>query len=408
MSWSVSDALHLRAEFVLIASDPNANVSEACRLHHISRKTGYKWLKRYKAAGYPGLLERSRRPHVSPLRIGGDMVLDIIRLRKEHRYWGPKKIRRMLLNEGCDRDSLPSNATVARVLRQAGLNEPKGRGRPRRWPTEGACGTLREAEGPNEVWTVDFKGWWRTRDGQRCEPLTIRDLFSRYILCLRPMKRRRIETVKQVFTEVFKRYGLPAVIRSDNGSPFASLTGPHGLTRLSAWWKLLGIALDRIEPGKPQQNGSHERMHRDVAVEIQGQPSANLADETKRLEAWRGEYNLRRPHEALAMKTPGEVYHCSERKLNAVKTYVYPAGYALRRVARDGCILINNKSVYLSEALGRTEVGLERLSETTWQVWFCDLVICQINLDDRVPRRVLAPTLTQSAPTCHPSPDNKL
>jgi transposase InsO family protein len=408
MSWSVSDAQHLKAEFVLIATDPNANMSEACRQYKISRRTGYKWLKRYRATGYDGLLERSRRPHASPLRISGDLVLEIVRLRKKHRYWGPKKLRRKLLNNGCSLDSLPSTATVARVIRHAGLNEPNGRGRPRQWPAEGTQGPLSKPEGPNDVWTVDFKGWWRTEDGQRCEPLTIRDLFSRYILCLKPMERRKVEDVRQVFNEVFERYGLPAVIRSDNGSPFASITGPHGLTRLSAWWKLLNIKLERIEPGKPQQNGSHERMHRDVATEIQGQPSATLAEETKRLETWRVEYNLQRPHEALALKTPGEVYHCSARKLKDVRTYVYPVGYVLRRVARDGCILINNRTVYLSEALGRTEAGLERLSETTWQVWFCDLAICQIILDEGVPHRVLTPTLTQPAPSCYPCPDNKL
>jgi len=264
------------------------------------------------------------------------------------------------------------------------------------------------AAGPNDVWTVDLKGWWRTGDGKRCEPLTIRDLFSRYILCLKPMARHRVDDAKQVFTTLFEHYGLPAVIRSDNGAPFASLTGPHGLTRLSAWWKTLGIKLDRIAPGKPQQNGSHERMHRDIAEEIQGKPAATLADEIKRLSTWRTDYNFERPHEALAMQTPGEVYHCSPRRLKDVKPYAYPVGYVLRRVGKDGCILINNRSVYLSEALGKTEVGLQRLSETTWQVWFCDLAVCQIALDDDVPHRLLTPSLAQSAPTCHPCHDNKV
>ena len=404
MSWRVSNAEHLRMEFVLIAREPGVSKSEACRQFAISRKTGYKWLRRYETDGLAGLADRNCRPGSSPLRVGGDIVVALVRLRQAHLHWGPKKLRALLAREGFSQSELPSVATIGRILLRSGLSEAKGRGRPRRWKPEGP---LSEAQGPNDVWTVDFKGWWRTGDGERCEPLGIRDLYSRYILCLRPMVRRKTEEVRKVFEEAFKRYGLPDVIRSDNGSPFASLTGPHGLTRLSAWWRTLGIKPDRIEPGHPEQNGSHERMHRDIAGEIEGQPSATLEEETKRLEHWRLDYNVRRPHEALKMKTPGEVYRCSSRKLKDVKPYLYPPGLALRRVSRKGCVLIGGGSVYVSEALARTEVGLERLDETGWRIWFCDLTVREINLKRDVQRRPTVPVLPRPPQICNLCPDNK-
>ena len=406
MSWKVSNAEHLRMEFVLIAREPGVTKSEACRQFAISRKTGYKWLRRYETDGLAGLADRSCRPGSSPLRVSGDVVVALVRLRQAHPPWGPKKLRVLLAREGFGQTEMPSVATIGRILLRAGLSERKGRGRPRRWEPEGP---LSEAQGPNDVWTVDFKGWWRTGDGKRCEPLGIRDLYSRYILCLRPMVRRRTEEVKKVFEEVFERYGLPDVIRSDNGSPFASLTGPHGLTRLSAWWRTLGIKPDRIEPGHPEQNGSHERMHRDIAGEIEGQPSATLEEEAKRLEHWRVDYNVCRPHEALKMKTPGEVYRWSRRRLAGVKPYAYPCSFDRRRVRQDGYIRLHGRRVYLSEALGRMEVGLERLDETSWRAWYCDLAICEVELtDDGILRRPATGHPMAADESCNLCPDNKV
>jgi hypothetical protein len=226
---------------------------------------------------------------------------------------------------------------------------------------------------------------------------------------LLPLERHGTEDVKPVFEQVFARYGLPAIIRSDNGVPFASLEGPHGLTQLSAWWRTLGIKLERIKPGHPEQNGAHERMHRDLADEIEGQPSATLAEEVKRLERWRVEYNVRRPHEALGMKTPGEAYRRSSRRLSEVQPYGYPLDFAQRYVHRDGCIRIQGQAVYLSEALGKLTVGLERLDQTDWRVWFCDLAICELCLDgDKVTRRPVALVLPPGPTDCNPCPDNKV
>ena len=364
-------------DFVLIAQEQYVSMSEVCRQFGISRKTGYKWLRRYEAEGLAGLANRSCCPHKHPLAVSGETVLSVIRLRQAHPFWGPKKLRQLLLREGVLPGSLPSESTIARILSRSGLSEPKGRGRPRRWEPDRP---VAKSNGPNDVWTVDFKGWWRTGDRNRCEPLTIRDLYSRYLLCLRPMKSRKTEVIREVFQELFERYGVPSIIRSDNGSPFACITGPYGLTNLSAWWRSLGIIPDRIQPGHPEQNGAHERMHLDISREIQSNPSARWEEEVKRLERWRVEYNTERPHEALGMKKPGECYRSSKRKLSSVRPYSYPFQYQLRKVRADGQLNILGEYIFISESLRRQEIALEPLGEKHWRIWFCDLDIGSVDL----------------------------
>ena len=408
MSWSVRGLKDARVEFVMIAREADVSMSAACRQFGVSRKTGYKWLGRYEESGLDGLVDQSRRPRTSPLQLSGESVVALLDLHEKQKDWGPKKLRARLIRDGlCPEDSIPSLATVARLCRRLGWSETKGRGRPRT-PRAEPTAPLSDAGYPNQVWTADFKGWWRTQDGQRCEPLTIRDLYSRYILCLRPMAWRKTEAIRRAFTEVFQRYGLPDIIRSDNGSPFASTTGPFGLARLSAWWMSLGIKPERIAPGHPEQNGGHERMHGDIARAVESRPEATVAEETVRLERWRLEYNAERPHEALGMRTPGDVYRCSARRLADVKPYVYPAGFERRRV-KDGCIHFRGRSVYLSEALGQMEVGLQPLSENRWVVWFCDLAVSGLELKHGSIRRCpAAETLPPGDANCNPCPDNKV
>ena len=405
MSWRRNDIEHLRMEFIWIACEDGVSMTEVCRQFVISRKTGYKWLRRYQAEGPAGLAVRTCRPLSSPLSASGAVVAAIYGLRKKHESWGPKKLRVLLAREGFRPTEIPSLVTIGRILQRSGLSVAKRRGRPRRWPQ---TSPLHEAPGPNDVWTVDFKGWWRTGDGKRCEPLTVRDLYSRYILCLRPMKRSRSKDVRRVFEELFEHYGLPKVIRSDNGGPFASLTAPHGLTRLSAWWLTLGIKPDRIEPGHPEQNGGHERMHRDIASEVARKPAATWDEEKARLERWRIEYDVQRPHEALGMKTPGAVYRCSVRKLHQVVPYAYPATFEQHCVRENGCIRIGGKDVYLSQALTGLEVGLERLGATGWRVWFCGLNIRENDPKPEVKELLALPLLPELVKNCNLSPDNKV
>jgi len=409
MSWMARGLQHARAEFVMIAREADVNVSEACRRFGISRKTGYKWLDRYETSGMDGLVERSRRPKSNPLQMSGDVVVDLVKLHEAHWDWGPKKLRaRLKRNGSCLDGKIPSLATVARLARRMGWTETKGRGRPqlpRALPTK----PLRTGERPNRVWTADFKGWWRTGDGRRCEPLTIRDFYSRYILCLRPLAWRSTKAVREAFVETFERYGLPDIIRSDNGSPFASITGPAGLTRLSAWWLSLGIRPERIEPGHPEQNGGHERMHGDIARVIEAKPAATLALETVRLEHWRVDFNIERPHEALDMQTPGDIYRCSPRRLSEVKPYVYPSDFERRPVHQSGCIHLHGQHVNLSGALGGMEVGIEPVGENRWRVWFCDLVVGGLeSKNGRIRRCPAAENPPPGDKDCNPCPDNKV
>jgi hypothetical protein len=222
------------------------------------------------------------------------------------------------------------------------------------------------------------------------------------------MKRSRTRDVRRVFEELFERYGLPKVIRSDNGGPFASLTAPHGLTRLSAWWLTLGIKPDRIEPGHPQQNGGHERMHRDIASEIARKPATTWDEERSRLERWRIEYNVQRPHEALGMKTPGAVYRRSAHRLHQVMPNAYPATFERHCVRKNGCIRLDGKNVYLSQALTGLEVGLERFGATGWRVWFCDLSIRESEPKPETQQLLALPMIPETVEMCNLCPDNKV
>jgi putative transposase len=238
------------------------------------------------------------------------------------------------------------------------------------------------AAAPNAVWTVDFKGWWYTPDGQRCEPLTVRDAFSRYVLDAELPGDGRNQTIRGAFERLFTRYGLPETIRSDNGRPFAVSSAPLGLSRLSAWWVALGIDLDRIDPGHPEQNGGHERMHRDLAAEVQGRIIGDLAVTAAALELWRQEYNQERPHEALGMKTPAEVYVASPRRYEGTPARLsYGAGWLERQVHRStGIIKLDGRAIRISEALGGWNVGLKPQEVGFYTVYFGPLCLGRVDV----------------------------
>jgi len=297
MPWSVKNEMDERLKFVAEALSVSANMSEVCRKYGISRSLGYKVLRRYEQEGLEGLSRRSRRPRHCPGAVSGEMVCEIVRERKAHPRWGGKTIRAVLLRR-FEQESVPSVRTIERVLERSGLVS-KRRRRSKKYVSDVE---LKKAKAPNEVWTVDFKGQWRMRNGKYCFPLTIRDEFSRYILDIGALGSTGREGVRKRFEACFERYGLPQVIRSDNGTPFASIRALSGLSRLSVWWVKLGIYPNRIQPSSPQQNGAHERMHLDMSKELELSPQRNLKEEQKRFEYWREEYNRIRPHQALSLK----------------------------------------------------------------------------------------------------------
>jgi len=377
MSWKNLDLEHIRMEFVMLAKEEGINISELCRLFHISRKTGYKWLKRYLEEGLSGIAERSRRPLTIKREISGEVVMKIVEIRHQHPTWGPKKIKE-IIRRSRETNIVPSVSSIARILKRLDLTEPKGRGRKKSVPRQKA---ISKPDGCNSIWTIDFKGWWRLGSGEICEPLTIRDLYSRYVLCVKPMKKKGTFEVENVFREMFSRYGMPDKIRSDNGVPFASVRSPIGLSRLSAWWRTLGIEHERTRPGHPEENGSHERFHGDIAKEIESSPSKDFETESKRLEKWRQEYNYVRPNEAIDQKVPGEVYKRSKRKFRKINFAVYPSEFKTETVKKNGCILFDGKYVYLSTVFRDLDIGLEKTVEGQTNIWFCDLLIGTLSMN---------------------------
>lgn len=305
MPWREMHVMDQRTEFVLRALRERECFGALCREYGISRRTGYKWKSRFLREGLDGLSDQSRRPAQSPHGIREEIVCRIVKLRLAHPAWGSRKLRAVLqrtLRQG----DIPSESSFKRILDRAGLVR---RGRRRHRGEQGTRLTTRVRPArPNHVWTIDFKGWWYTRDRARFEPLTIRDEYSRYLLCAQAMENAQSETVREQMTRVFEKYGLPEVIRSDNGAPFAAANSPLGLSRLSAWWLTLGIDLDRIAPGRPDQNGGHERMHRDLSREVQSRIEADRATQQASLDVWRQSFNEERPHEAIEMRVPRDLY----------------------------------------------------------------------------------------------------
>jgi transposase InsO family protein len=376
MPWKETAVVNLRMEFVLRSLSGKDSLAELCREYGISRKTGCKWKARFLERGVEGLGDRSRRPRRSPSQADEKTACRIVRLKLAHRSWGPRKIR-AVYGRTYAQEELPSESTFQRILEKAGLVQH------RRRRSQGESGRLSQpaaAQRPNQIWTVDFKGWWRTADRGRFEPLTVRDAYSRYILCARALEDGRSRSVRAAFERLFGSYGLPEVIRSDNGSPFACTRAPLGLSRLSAWWLALGIDLDRIAPGRPDQNGAHERMHRDVALEVEAAGAGDLGAQQAALDVWRAEYNQERPHEALGMRVPAQLYAPSPRKYEPGETALeYPLGYLRRRVSSTGTIRLHRVCVNVTQALAGWEVGLQPQAER-YGLWFCRLRLGEVDL----------------------------
>jgi putative transposase len=366
MPWKPVSVLDEKLQFIaewLAGEEPMAWI---CQRRGISRQTGYEILRRYRAEGPAGLVERSRAPHRHGRATSAELVARIVELRRRKPHWGPKKLLAVLA-EADPEQRWPAHGTVSDILRREGLSEPR---RPRRRPLT-MDQPFAAVQAANDAWCIDFKGWFRTADGSRCDPLTVTDAFSRFLLGLEIL-RPTAERVQAHMDELFQTYGVPASIRSDNGSPFASC-GAGGLTRLSARWAKMGVRLDHIEPGQPQQNGRHERMHRTLKAETCRPPHADPKAQQARFDAFRQEFNHERPHEALGQKRPAQFYRPSGRRFAEPKDDPDYADDQVRRVRHSGEIKWNGSMLFVSEALIGEAVGIAQREDGHWLVRFADV-----------------------------------
>lgn len=373
-----------RLRFIVAVTD-GVGMGEACRRFGISRKSGYKWLERYKQLGPGGLEDLSRAPHRRPWALSEDMTDVVLDARIRHPTWGPRKLLAWLAGKH-PRQQFPAPSTVGDLLRRRGL--VKSRRRRRRIPPHTVARGGR-FDAPNETWCADFKGWFRVGDGRRCDPLTVTDGHSRFLLCCKAVDKPTYEHVQTQFERLFWEYGLPSYIRTDNGPPFAS-TALGGLSRLSVWWLKLGITPDRIEPGKPQQNGRHERMHRTLGAETASPPAASLRAQQARFDRFRDRYNHDRPHEALGNKTPASHYRPAPRQYPSKQPAVqYPSTWQVRSVRSNGEIKWRSTKLFVSETLVGEAVGLEQITDSQWLVRFSTVPLAII--DERSKAPILIP-----------------
>ncbi len=364
MPWKETCAMEERMKFIVDCQNQEYAKAALCRIYGISRPTADKWLARYTEAGLDGLADQSRAPKHHPNQVPAEVEEAILTARRAHPHWGPKKLR-ILLKQKTARRSWPAVSTIGEILKRHGLTVP----RKRRRRTPPYTQPFAACDGPNAVWCADFKGWFKTGNGSRCDPLTISDAYSRYLLKCQAVKDTGFETTRGLFEAAFGQYGLPLAIRTDNGSPFAS-RGIGGLSRLSVWWIKLGIVPERIEPGQPQQNGRHERMHGTLKTETAKPPARTLRSQQRAFDRFREEFNHVRPHEALEMATPASVYVYSPRPYpQRVGDVEYPDGMEIRRVKPNGVFNWKNRRVFLGEALGRELVGLEVVDDRYWIVY---------------------------------------
>jgi putative transposase len=404
MPWRETSPMEQRLEFVREFESGLFTMTELAVQYGVSRKTGYKWLAEYEAAGVLGLQDRSRRPHHSPHAIALPVVDAILAVRRRHPLWGPKK----LLTVAQRREShavWPARSTVARWLAQRGLSAPRRRA-PRR-PT-GRASRLTIPTRPNEVWTTDFKGEFRTGDGAYCYPLTLRDGFSRFVLRCDALTGRSGAATRRRFEHAFAEYGLPDRIRSDNGGPFAG-PGVGGVSRLSVWWMRLGIVPERIAPGHPEQNGSHEQFHAVLKAHTARPPAATCVSQQQRFRRFIREYNDVRPHEALDDQSPATHYQPSPRPLPlALPRLEYPGHMDVRRVSSNGCVSWHGVPLFLATPLAGEDVAFEEIDDGLWTVHFATVALARYDEHQRRFQPIpIAVTAGRSASCAGSAPDRK-
>ena len=365
MPWQEESTMQLRRQFVQDVQSGATPITELCTAYGISRKTGYKWLDRFDADGAGALVDQSRRPHTSPGATPVELVRALLEARHRHPTWGPRKLLRILRQQQYDAP-WPARSTLARHLQRAGLVVT-----PRRVRRPGHPGRPQAPmDAPNAIWTADYKGQFKLGDGQYCYPLTVADGYSRMLLGCQALTGVTAAESHPVFRQLFRTYGLPARIRSDNGVPFATQALGR-LSPLSVWWIRLGILPDLIEPASPQQNGRHERMHRTLKRDTARPPQHSRRAQQRRFDAWRREFNELRPHEALGDATPASRYTPSPRPYpTRLAPLEYPAHYERRLVSRNGGIRWHARWVNVSQTLGGESLGLVEIDDGEWDVYF--------------------------------------
>jgi transposase InsO family protein len=377
MPWKECSVMDERLRFVaqLLDGEPMAQL---CRAFGISRKTGYKIFTRYKEHGLEALTDRSRRPVRYANQLPPQVESLIVSLKREKPHWGARKIRELLVRRLAGDVRIPAKSTIHAVLHRHGLVKEAGR------PRHRATGTpLSTGAAPNDLWCADFKGEFKLGNGQYCYPLTVTDHASRFLLLCEALESTREDWAITAFEQLFQERGLPEAIRSDNGVPFASPNALFNLSKLSVWWLRLGIAIERIKPGQPQQNGRHERMHLTLKQEATRPPGLNSLQQQARFDAFQQEFNTERPHEALAMKCPAEVYSASTRPYNGLPDVRYPFHDRDVLVTACGRICLHRKKINISTVLAGQRLGIKEVDEGIWIVSFMCYDLGYIDLEQR-------------------------
>jgi len=398
MAWRQSDAVSERVRFIAAWLSHEESVSALATRFGVSRKTAYKWIGRYAAEGPAGLAERSSAPLTQAQQTSSVIVASILKLRRKHPAWGPRKLRaRLQLDDPAT--SWPAASTIGDILKREGLV------RPRKLRRRVPAGQLpfRGVEAPNDVWCIDFKGFWKTGDGVRVLPFTVTDAMSRYLLVCQAVEHPDFETVWSILVKAFKEYGLPRAIRSDNGPPFGAVAA-GGLSRLAVNFVRAGITPERIRPGKPQENGRHERMHQTLKREAATPPSLTAKAQLARLERFRRIFNEERPHEALGQIPPAKVYHPSPRLWDGkLRSPAYWGATHIRSVRISGSIRWRGRELFVSEVLNGQRVGIFEISDDEYEVRFGPVLLGYIRGDHKLIRVKPAKRRRSPPENCHPT-----
>ncbi|MDX8516539.1 IS481 family transposase [Mesorhizobium captivum] len=394
MPWRECSVMEERLRFVARLLD-GEGMSAVCREFGISRKTGYKIFNRYRQEGLEALCDRSRRPVRYANQLPEQIERLIVESKRDKPHWGARKIRELLIRKLAGDVRIPARSTVHAVLDRHGLvSQARKRNRANK-----AVGTpLSQAAVPNDLWCADFKGEFKLGNGRYCYPLTVTDQASRYLLLAEALEATREAPVIEAFVRLFRERGLPLAIRSDNGVPFASPNGLYNLSKLSVWWLRLGIAIERIKPGNPQQNGRHERMHRTLKQQTTRPPGTNALQQQAKFDAFISEFNEERPHEALAMKLPAELYTPSSRPYSGLPELTYPFHDKDILVTACGRICMMRKKINVSTVLAGQRLGIKEVDDGIWLVSFMHYDLGYIDLQQRTLQTIDNPFGTRLSP----------